>query len=75
MTVDKPATRLGAMHDSDLLCGPRRMNLRRRGRQARAVSYNYALNCFYCEDLNDEEGAEEGGEGEGKGAVISDEVA
>ena len=69
MTVDKPATRLGAMHDSDLLCGPRRMNLRRRGRQARAVTYNYALNCFYCEDPNDEEWEEE------VGAIISDEVA
>lgn len=45
------------------------MNLRRRGRLARAVTYNYALNCFYCEDLNDEEG---GGE---EGAIISDEVA
>lgn len=37
-------------HDSDLLCGPRRMNLWYPLPQACAVSYNYALNCLYCED-------------------------
>lgn len=52
MTVDKPATRLGAMLDSDLLCGPPPNEFVAAWPvPTPAVSYNYALNCFYCQDL------------------------
>lgn len=36
--------------DSDLLCGPCRMNLWQSRPPACVVSYNYELNCLYCED-------------------------